>query len=369
MKRAPASSLDAAGPPVRGLAALASLARAVAAADDLMQTLEMAAEEARAALGASAVSIAVPSSTDCSLKVLVNVGALAEGEVRFPTDEVYPFDQFPAVETLLLKGQPYRWCVRLPRRGALHRRVVAPGWPQLRARRADHGRRRGVGGAVGRDCAGRLTAQHRRHRVLAGRRAVRRGCGRPRRAHGSAGAPHVRGLADRPRESPRTRRTARSRARRAEITGRPVSLLVFDIDGMKEVNDRFGHDTGDEALIAVADGLRAASPTSRVGSRSGSGATSSASCSRVTTAPRPRSWRRTRSDGFKHHLGPPAVCLMRCRDDRPWRLATEGAVSLGGRGEYAAKRALAGVECACRSRGGRPHRRSTSALAVLPRSH
>ena len=43
---------------------------------------------------------------------------------------------------------------------------------------------------------------------------------------------------------------------RAEITGRPVSLLVFDIDGMKEVNDRFGHDTGDEALIAVADGLR-----------------------------------------------------------------------------------------------------------------
>ena len=35
-----------------------------------------------------------------------------------------------------------------------------------------------------------------------------------------------------------------------------MSLLVFDIDGMKEVNDRFGHDTGDEALIAVADGLR-----------------------------------------------------------------------------------------------------------------
>ena len=58
MKRAPVSPLDSAGPPVRGLAALASLARAVAAADDLMQTLEMAAEEARAALGASAVSIA-----------------------------------------------------------------------------------------------------------------------------------------------------------------------------------------------------------------------------------------------------------------------------------------------------------------------
>ena len=114
MKRSPASSLDTAGPPVRGLAALASLARAVAAADDLMQTLEMAAEEARAALGASAVSIARAELDRCSLKVLVNVGALAEGEVRFPTDEVYPFDQFPAVETLLLKGQPYRSCVDDP---------------------------------------------------------------------------------------------------------------------------------------------------------------------------------------------------------------------------------------------------------------
>ena len=60
-----------------------------------MQTLEMAAEEARAALGASAVSIAGADFDRSTLQVLVNVGVLAEGEVRFPTDEEYPFEHFP----------------------------------------------------------------------------------------------------------------------------------------------------------------------------------------------------------------------------------------------------------------------------------
>ena len=43
-----------------------------------------------------------------------------------------------------------------------------------------------------------------------------------------------------------------SRARRH---GRPLTLAVIDVDGLKEINDRAGHGAGDEALRAVADAL------------------------------------------------------------------------------------------------------------------
>ncbi|HEX6693450.1 MAG TPA: GGDEF domain-containing protein [Longimicrobiales bacterium] len=39
-------------------------------------------------------------------------------------------------------------------------------------------------------------------------------------------------------------------------TGRPLSLLMIDIDHFKSVNDRFGHEAGDEVLRRVADILR-----------------------------------------------------------------------------------------------------------------
>lgn len=42
----------------------------------------------------------------------------------------------------------------------------------------------------------------------------------------------------------------------AERTGRPLSCMVIDLDGLKEVNDAFGHDGGDAALCAAAKALR-----------------------------------------------------------------------------------------------------------------
>ncbi len=256
MKRAPVSPFDAAGPPVRGLAALASLARAVAAADDLMQTLEMAAEEARAALGASAVSIARADFDRSTLQVLVNVGVLADGEVRFPTEEEYPFDQFPAVETLLLKGEPYlssaddpnevpfiaEWLRKGGRSSELGVPIMVDGevWGELWAATAPGDSPLSTDDTEFLQAAALYVAaavSHAEHLARLERLAFE---------------DSLTGLANRRALDERLE----AALERGEMTGRPVSLLVFDIDGMKEVNDRFGHDTGDDALVAVADGLR-----------------------------------------------------------------------------------------------------------------
>jgi len=46
---------------------------------------------------------------------------------------------------------------------------------------------------------------------------------------------------------------ARAEWARFQRYGRPLSLLILDIDKFKSINDRFGHDAGDLVLKAVAD--------------------------------------------------------------------------------------------------------------------
>ncbi|MRR13054.1 GGDEF domain-containing protein, partial [bacterium] len=44
--------------------------------------------------------------------------------------------------------------------------------------------------------------------------------------------------------------------------GHPLAVLLIDVDGFKQVNDRFGHAEGDRALKAVATALRSATRAS-----------------------------------------------------------------------------------------------------------
>jgi diguanylate cyclase (GGDEF)-like protein len=70
------------------------------------------------------------------------------------------------------------------------------------------------------------------------------------------------GLADRDALTPLLNRRAflreLSRVRTfAERYGAPASLVFFDLDGFKRLNDRLGHAAGDDALRAVAERLQA----------------------------------------------------------------------------------------------------------------
>jgi diguanylate cyclase (GGDEF)-like protein len=56
---------------------------------------------------------------------------------------------------------------------------------------------------------------------------------------------------------------------RSVRSGRPLAIAMIDIDHFKRVNDRHGHDVGDEVLCEVADRLRRVSRSSDVVARWG----------------------------------------------------------------------------------------------------
>lgn len=56
---------------------------------------------------------------------------------------------------------------------------------------------------------------------------------------------------------------------RTSRTGRPFAVLLFDLDGLKKINDQFGHQVGTRALCRVADVLRGDSRAIDTGARYG----------------------------------------------------------------------------------------------------
>jgi len=56
---------------------------------------------------------------------------------------------------------------------------------------------------------------------------------------------------------------------RTNRTERPFALLLFDLDGLKKINDEFGHQVGTQALCRVADVLRFYSRAIDTGARHG----------------------------------------------------------------------------------------------------
>ncbi|MCC3778563.1 GGDEF domain-containing protein, partial [Streptomyces sp. UNOB3_S3] len=224
----------------------------MAAAPTPLESVEAAAAGACRALEGTFAAISVWERERGRLRVLVNVGELAEGEERFPGDESYPVDVFPEITEFLheqwVGGQPHAWVETARgdeegRVAALRRRgrgccVVAPivlhgrAWGELyvaRSVRAPHF------GPADTDFATVLAA------VAASGIAQTERLEEIRRL---AFTDPLTGLANRRAVDARLDEAVELHL----AEGAVVSLLVCDLNGLKKVNDTMGHAVGDRLL-------------------------------------------------------------------------------------------------------------------------
>jgi diguanylate cyclase (GGDEF)-like protein len=252
--------------------ALMRVAAAAAGAHDLDQVVELAAEEALRALGASSLAVDRWERDRNVLRSLINVGQLGPGQERFPEDEAFPVEGSALLEKLLLHGQPYFNAIDDPAHdlrsveflksiqkdslvavaimveGEVWGEVwatTAPGEPRFRA------------------------ADIRFLEAIAGQLAI--AIGRAElfsRVSRLAYEDPLTGLANRRAIEERLERAVvRARQRKA-----PLSVLLCDLDNLKQLNDERGHTAGDQALRRAAEALVSAAahhPGAAVGRLSG----------------------------------------------------------------------------------------------------
>jgi diguanylate cyclase (GGDEF)-like protein len=252
--------------------ALLRVAAAAAGAHDLDQVLEVAAEEARAAIGAASLSVSRWERDEGVLRTVINVGDLGPDEERYPTAEIHPLEHDRVAERLLTEGVAY------------FNSVDASAVDEVSARRLQRlGKESEVGVPIlvegeawGEVYATTAPGQPRFRsedvrflETVAGQLAV--AIGRAElfsRVSRLAYEDPLTGLAN--------RRALEERLQRAVIRSTerdtPLAVVLCDVDELKAINDQDGHDAGDRALRTVAEALVAAAaarPGSLVGRLSG----------------------------------------------------------------------------------------------------
>ena len=232
------------------LRALLNISQALLRVQYFDEALEVIAEQALQALQATSLSISRWERSDNVLRTLINVGVLGPGEQRWPDDEVYPVAGDHHETTLLEQGLPYINSVDDPgadpaavttlrhagRESELAVAVMFEGnmWGELWATGAD-GRRFGA------DDVQLLQAIAAQAAAAIGRTELFSTVWRYAFEDPLTGLANRRGL-DKHFE---------------EMNCAAVSpvVLIGDLDGLKETNDRDGHATGDKYLRGVAQTL------------------------------------------------------------------------------------------------------------------
>jgi diguanylate cyclase (GGDEF)-like protein len=238
--------------------ALMRIAAATADAYRLEDVMEQAAEAALAVTGAASLSISRWEPDREAMRTLINVGQLGPSEERFPADEIYPLADNPVVEKLLRDAEPYRTSVDDPDAS-----------PAAVAVLKELGKESDVGVPI-------LLDEEVWGEVWA---ATAKGAPR----FGSGDARFLQAIADRlslvlargerfarvsrlAYEDPLTglanRRAVEERLdalldAQTGLRG-PLTLLLADVDGLKDINDAHGHHVGDRALCRVGEALVAA---------------------------------------------------------------------------------------------------------------
>jgi diguanylate cyclase (GGDEF)-like protein len=249
-----------AGEPATGDAArlrsLLEIAKVVGATRRFEDLVELTAEEARRALDAASLSISRWDRESGTLRTLVNVGLLGPHESRFPTDEVYPVSAWPTAQRLVEhreghvgtaddEGEEAGRIAGLGKDSFVATPIVVEArvWGELFATRTTGQRRFGRADL---DFANAVATQVAAGVVQADHFA---------RIERLAFQDPLTGLANRRAVDQRL-----EEAMAAHVgEGVPVSLVLADINRLKQVNDSFGHDAGDRLIVAVADAVSRAS--------------------------------------------------------------------------------------------------------------
>jgi diguanylate cyclase (GGDEF)-like protein len=240
------------------LAGLVRLARVMADTRSLPELAERVCEEARFALGARNVSVSRLEPEHGLVRTLVNVGELAPGDERFPEDETYMVADFPLLGAMVDEARPWRVQVDDPATDVAERELLLRmgAWSAIAAPLLAEGRvwgelfaTRGEGDrpyddddlAFAQAFAGMVSAglAQVEHLQLVERLAYH---------------DPLTGLGNRRLvEDELDRALAETRA-----GGGPVTVVMADVNRLKQANDVHGHDAGDRALVSVATALSAA---------------------------------------------------------------------------------------------------------------
>jgi diguanylate cyclase (GGDEF)-like protein len=240
------------------VAALTRVSAAAADAYRLEDVLEQAAEAALEVTGAASLSVSRWERERDAMQTLINVGDIGPGEERFPADEVYPLADYPIVAELLRDGKPYYSAVDDPRapstavellrqtgkESELAVPIVLDGrvWGEVWATTANGSPRFDEGDV-------------RFLQAIADRLAlVLSRAERYTRVSRLAYEDPLTGLANRRAIEEQLDFLLGGRGSRR----RPLTLLLCDVDGLKDINDAHGHYAGDRALCRVAEALDAA---------------------------------------------------------------------------------------------------------------